>query len=403
MAEYAVDAGSEGVRALALELLRRAEWHASGGRPDNVEAILTEAWTLVEKGDAELAHLVAWRAAWMLFGLGVYDAARTWFHRIGAMPSDAWRTWPVARQVLLDLCPTLPNRLIGPTATPEMGLVSGAIPHSPGDSLALPPLHVHTLGRFQVVRGERPLPTCPSRKATAILRYLLIRPHRSARKEELIDLLWPDAPAREATHSLHVAVSTLRRYLDSSEGSYVCLETGRYTVNPEAVISDDCEDFRRLAGEGERYWRAGDLERAQESFSVALGCYQGDYYLDDDDAGWAATEQERILAQYITVLDHLGQVLILQGAFEEAAECYRKLLERDAYREDAHAQLIRCYLHLGQRSTALRQYKRCAAVLERDLGLHPTFELESLYRGIATESYQAPQGVTGQGAIRPTV
>ncbi len=44
---------------------------------------------------------------------------------------------------------------------------------------------------------------------------------------------------------------------------------------------------------------------------------------------------------------------------------------------------MRCYWQLGRRGEALRQYERCAALLERDLGLAPMPELQDLHRLIA--------------------
>ena len=58
------------------------------------------------------------------------------------------------------------------------------------------------------------LPVCSANKAIALFRYLLNRRQRAACKEELLELPWPKARSSAAMHSLHVAVTTLRRYLD---------------------------------------------------------------------------------------------------------------------------------------------------------------------------------------------
>ncbi|MDP9352793.1 MAG: winged helix-turn-helix domain-containing protein, partial [Chloroflexota bacterium] len=247
MAENMVDERSEEDCALALALLRRAERHASAGRPDSVRAILAEVWSLMESGDAEVLGRVAWQSGWILFGLGIYDEAGAWFARVGALPVSAGRTWPAARAALLDLCRALPNNSVALVGGPQVPAFRGEALDTWHASSLLPSLYVRTLGRFHVMRAGRVLPPCPSRKAGALLRYLLTRPHRTARREELTDLLWPDAPVREGTHSLHVAVSTLRRYLDTTTGSYINLEGGRYSITPDALISDDCGEFRRLA------------------------------------------------------------------------------------------------------------------------------------------------------------
>lgn len=69
--------------------------------------------------------------------------------------------------------------------------------------------------------------------------------------------------------------------------------------------------------------------------------------------------------------------------FEPAIECYQRLLERDGYREDAHCQLMRCYVQLGRRHDAPGQYRRCASILANDLGLEPVQEIQALYHEIS--------------------
>jgi LuxR family transcriptional regulator, maltose regulon positive regulatory protein len=230
------------------------------------------------------------------------------------------------------------------------------------------------------------LPICTAHKAIALFRYLLSRRHQAAHKEELLELLWPDASQRAATHSLHVAVSALRRYLDPPTGSYLLFEDGHYSIHPAAPVEDDVRHFEQCCEDAERYRRANEFIRAQQCYREAIGCYEGDYYVGEQDFTWAIAEQERLLTRYLTALDHLGQILIVRKHFEPAIECYRRLLERDGYREDAYCQLMRCYWQLGRRSEALRQYERCATILAKDLGLEPMEETRTLYQAISEHS-----------------
>ena len=71
------------------------------------------------------------------------------------------------------------------------------------------------------------LAPCPARKAIAVFRYLLTRGERMAHKVELAESIWPGSSPKEAAHRLHVAISTLRHYLDSTyETSYLLLTAG---------------------------------------------------------------------------------------------------------------------------------------------------------------------------------
>ena len=379
MEGLAIEGRLDDIRGVAAELLRQSERAAAAGCLRQAQDLLAQVWAIASGHEPDLADTAAWNAAWLLVRTESYTEAAAWFGRVTAAPASDNQLWSATRQTMIRLCLDLARGTPDP-APPSPPATVTATPVAPA---ILPPLTVLSLGRFQLVRAGAVLPACKTRKAIAIFRNLLTRAHRAAHKDELAELFWPNAAPREALHSLHVAISALRRYLDPPAGSYLLFEAGYYRLNPAARIEDDSTRFRQLSDEGEHWWRAGDFERARQAYGDALACYQGDYYVDDADPISAVAERERLLARYLAVLDHLGQLSITQGRFEPAIECYRRLLERDGYREDAHGQLMRCYWQLGRRGEALRQYERCATILAGDLGLEPMPEIQALYRRIA--------------------
>lgn len=368
------------VLSLAAGLLHQGEQCAQIGLPQQAIEILGNVWTISVECAPELANSAAWEIGWLAARRGRYAEAAAWFERV-ARPPDNAPLWPIMRETLLEMCRLLDQQPVCSSLVPPSAPSSTIVTPS-----ALPPLVVTSLGCFHVTRAGAVLPTCKARKSIAIFRYLLLQHHRAAHKDELIDLFWPDSQPREATHSLHVAISGLRRYLDPAEGSYVLLDAGHYQLNPDAPIDDDCTRFGQLIETAEQYWRAGNAACARQAYADAIACYQGDYYLDDRDLLWAVAELERLLTRYLLALDRLGRILIMQRQPETAVECFQRLLERDSYREDAHCQLMLCYQQLGRRGEALRQYQVCAAILAQDLGLEPMPETQALYQRIVGDS-----------------
>ncbi len=363
------------VQRLAADLLNQSERCALTGLLSQAAALLKQVWLLAETCDPGLAATAAWESGWICVRRGHYAEAATWFNRVDTLPTSSL-LWPDARQTLIQLCA---SQISSHTALP-----SEPQPTSHTSPTVLPTLNIRSLGTFQITQAGRVLPTCRSRKALTLFRYLLTRRQHAAHKEELMELLWPESPPREAAHSLHVAISALRRYLDVPGDSYLILDTGYYLINPEATLDDDCTTFRCLSDEGERWQRAGDLQQAQRCYTDAIACYQGDYWVDDRDLSWAVIERERLLARYLLATDNLGRILMSQGHFEAAARSYERLLERDGYREDAYCQLMRCYWQLGRRSEVRRHYERCVATLANDLGVEPLAETTQLYQMIMT-------------------
>jgi LuxR family transcriptional regulator, maltose regulon positive regulatory protein len=245
---------------------------------------------------------------------------------------------------------------------------------------SLSPLIIHNLGRFEIKRGPHMLAPCRSRKALALLRYLLWRAPLTVHKETLMELFWPEMNPKEAGHNLHMAISTLRRYIDNPPSSYICFAVGTYFVNPAAQFEEESRVFYQLADTAERRWQAGDLAEGERLSSQAVACYHGDYYVDSRALGWELEERDRLQAIYLRTLERLGRRYIETQRYEQALESARQLLSYDCYREDIHALMMRCYLALGRRNEAARQYQRCAFILSSELGLEPMQELHELYQ-----------------------
>ena len=355
---------------LGAQLLRQGERCVLSGFPDQAEAILIQAWSLVAHQQQSLSDQIAWHIACLRLHVQDYAAAAEWFGRVNSAPAMTGPLWPGQQRGFVELCHQLARGS------------SGSDSSSPTIQATLSPLSITNMGSFQVIRGGEALPPCRARKAISLFRYLLSRGQLSAQREELMDVLWPASAPREAAHSLHVAVSILRRHLDIGDHSYLVYACGRYALNPAASLQDDSRAFSLASERAEQCWRAGDLDQARQAYVEAIAYYQGDYFVDEQDHDWALAEQERLLTRYLLALDRLSQIWMEQGRFDAAADCYRRLLDRDAFREDAHCRLIRCYLALGRRSDALLQYQRCAAVLAQELGLEPMIETQELLQQI---------------------
>lgn len=368
MIAVAPDLAHTDVRALALELFAQSERFTAAGLTAQAEVLLDQVWSIAVSRDRALADSAAWRLGWLLVGRRDYGAARRWFERVSQQPCDSEQTWGQVRAALVQLCSQAASPRVAPPPAAES---PGAAPASR--------LECYSLGRLVIVRDGVELPPCPARRALGVLRYLLTRPRFTAKREELMEALWPEVEPQRAAHSLHVAVSTLRRYLDQNGGqTSVLFESGQYMLSPELAVESDALSFSQWAAEGESAWRAGNYELAEQCYQRAVSYYAGDFFVDDADTLWALAERERLLSRFLLALERLGGIYARRGAYELAAEHFRRLLDHDSYREDICQQLMICYLQLGRRDAALREYERCSAALSHDLGITPMPALQEL-------------------------
>jgi DNA-binding SARP family transcriptional activator len=72
------------------------------------------------------------------------------------------------------------------------------------------------------------------------------------------------------------------------------------------------------------------------------------------------------------------------GQLRESVRCCYRALEKDRCHEDSHRLLMRCYVQLGQRGRALRQYRLCERILDQKYGTAPSPETRSLRRSITS-------------------
>lgn len=99
--------------------------------------------------------------------------------------------------------------------------------------------------------------------------------------DSLVDAVWPGAAPVNPTAALQSLVWRLRRTL--ADERIVRSGNGWYQLDlpPDAV---DSHRFERLAGEGRRALRAGDVALARQRLREALALWRGDPLIDVADA-----------------------------------------------------------------------------------------------------------------------
>ena len=224
------------------------------------------------------------------------------------------------------------------------------------------PVHLALLGPFDARRPDgRPL-RVRRRKAQAVLAYLAMRPEQPQPRETLLALLWEDATPARARHNLRQTLTLLRRDLAPSSLATLALGTDEMCLDRRG-IAIDVTRFESLAA-------ASSVPR----WESAVALYRGEF-LEGLVTGseafdrWVASERERLRAAVVEVLDRLLQHHARVKALPRAIDIATRLLAIDPLREDVHRMLMRLYADVGRPAAALRQYRVCASILHRELGV----------------------------------
>ena len=140
-----------------------------------------------------------------------------------------------------------------------------------------------------------------------------------------------------------------------------------------------------MAARGDAGSLSGAAELYRDDFLAGFalrGCPE----FDD----WQRFVAEDLRQRFGGVLAGLVAARIAGGELEAALQSARRWLALDPLHEPAHQTLMKLYAWTDRRAAALRQYRSCVRVLERELGVTPLSETTSLYQEIRAGQLAAP-------------
>lgn len=232
------------------------------------------------------------------------------------------------------------------------------------------------LGHLDVDDGSDVVPLGGPRQRL-VLAHLLLRKNRTISQEQLIDDVWGENPPPAARNSLHSYVSHLRSALGPGrlEGG-----VGGYELH---VAADelDADRFERLVQEAGRK-AATDSAAAISVYEEALGLWRGPAL--DDLSGQPSLQPEiaRLEELRLTATEERLAAELAVGRHRQLVPELQRLVARHPFRERLWAELMIALYRSGRQADALAAYLRARELLDDELGLEPSPELQRLQRQI---------------------
>jgi len=241
-------------------------------------------------------------------------------------------------------------------------------------------LQVCLLGPPEVTWAGQPL-SISRRQARALLYRLAARLDPIPR-EQLCFLFWPDIPESKARLYLSRLLTHLRRSLPTPA---VLLTAGDCVALDPTQTWSDVTAFERLGATASGDLRflpeTGDLEVLQQAVDLYRGPFLSGFSLpgSPEYEAWVAQERCGLERRYLETLATLMEERAARGEWEAAIACAQRYLATGHLAENVHRRLIEFLAAGGDRQGALRQFERCAAILERELGVSPLPETRAAY------------------------
>ena len=228
-------------------------------------------------------------------------------------------------------------------------------------------LRLMMLGGFNLLQGDEQiiLPVTAQR-----LVALLALRDRPLSRAYLAGVLWPDCPAERSLADLRTALWRANH----GRAPVVAIVGVRLSLHAEVQVDVRAlVAFGRAAADRTATSATAELDLAGISWPELALDLLPDWYDD-----WLADDRERLRQLRLHALESMTDELSLRGRHVAAIQAALAAVTLEPLRETAHAALIRAYLAEGNRSEALRQFRRCRDLLEAGLSVEPSESIRQL-------------------------
>ena len=231
---------------------------------------------------------------------------------------------------------------------------------------------IELFGGLRALSGERAITRFRTHKTAALLAYLALFPDRPHPREELCDLLWPEAGLDAGRMNLRVALSSLRRQMEppgTPHGGVLTADRSNIQLNRIACTTDVAEFEAALA--------SSRMGADAEALTRAVSVYRGDLLPEIYD-DWALGERERLAQAHLGALHRLTRLLTEAGHFDRALDPAHRAILLDPLSEKSHRLLMRLYAAMGRPDAARQQYQTLTHLLRVELNAVPSPETRDL-------------------------
>jgi len=213
-----------------------------------------------------------------------------------------------------------------------------------------PALRIGVLGEFEVYVGDKLLERADVRgRVRTVLELLSLA--GPLRREQLIELMWPELDGVAAGRNLRVTLSRVRSVLDTGRRPSACpvLHVAGDTVALGAppCVDVDLWQFRADVAEASAAERDGDPARQVRALERAAGRWRGEPFADLVGISSVSAELAAVRSAMAATTLELGELYLVGGRFDDAAACAERVLRGSPHDERAHRLAIAAHLQRG--------------------------------------------------------
>jgi len=246
-------------------------------------------------------------------------------------------------------------------------------------------LVVRMFGEFTIFDSKNNAIKLPGRKAKSLLAYLFNKYPKPVHRDNLINQFWEYSSSDSARNCLNVNINTIRKCFEKAgfDKKLIVFSEELYRINPDLLVEKDVTRYKLLLYEGARMEELNDKESAAKLYREADLLFTRDFLEDLPFEDWAASSRRNFNLNSIIVQNKLSKYFFEKKNYHLCAAICRRMLDKDNCLEETHLRIMKCFMELGTRDMAIRQFKACEEALET-MELKPGKSIRAFYEAVRT-------------------
>ena len=255
-------------------------------------------------------------------------------------------------------------------------------------------LSIQVLGKFELRIDGQPV-ELNSRKARALLGYLVLNESSEETRERLVGLLWSDSDEERARGSLRQCLREIRMALPPN--TFDGFVADRLEISLERDKLDvDLWHVLEHARQGRAHSRLLDGPDLLDDMLLDL------QMVDEEFGSWLTAKRQTVKERILRHLETPLRALVQEE--DDALQIARVILNLDPTHEEAARKLMRTLAARGDAAGAQRVYKKLWEVLENEFDSRPDEKTQDAIAEIkAAIPYEHGAGPEGMRDVTPGV